>query len=574
MKKIIILFIGVFFSFFAFTSCDYDGIDPITEVDPGPDAGSPEINVLFPNEGATIQVPEPIASIDIEFEVVDDIEVEMVEVFINGNLIATFDQFTDYRVVKEQVSFHEVVNGEHTLTIKATDISGNTSTKTVNFSKEPPYTPKYEGEFLYMPFDGDYMDLVRIVSAEEIGSPGFSSQSFFGSSAYEGQADSYLTIPLDQENLSGEFSAAFWYKVSGEPDRAGILVAGDDADDRNQGFRLFREGSATEQRIKLNVGTGSGESWNDGGVIDVTEGEWVHVAFSVSPEQTVIFLNGMPVNTGTMASPIDWTGVEELTIASGGETFSYWGHLSDNSLIDELRLFDTAMSQEDVQMLINASAVTLHMPFNGDYKDLIANREVTVVGSPGFAGESVEGTNAYAGAEGSYLLLPSEGLMSQEISATFWYKVNADPDRAGIITIGPPDEENAGFPDVQNKRSSGFRLFREGNATEQRIKLNVGTGSGDAWNDGGVIDVTAGEWVHVAFTISASESVIYINGEPVNTGALPNPIDWSDTDVISIMSGAPRFTEWNHLSDQSYMDDLRIYNKVLSQEEINSEMNN
>jgi hypothetical protein len=36
-------------------------------------------------------------------------------------------------------------------------------------------------------------------------------------------------------------------------------------EDRTKGFRLFREGSATSQRIKLNVGTGAGESWNDGG---------------------------------------------------------------------------------------------------------------------------------------------------------------------------------------------------------------------------------------------------------------------------------------------------------------------
>jgi hypothetical protein len=34
------------------------------------------------------------------------------------------------------------------------------------------------------------------------------------------------------------------------------------------------------------------------------------------------------------------------------------------------------------------------------------------------------------------------------------------------------------------------------------------------------------------------------------------------------MSGAPRFTEWGHLSDESYMDELRIFNKALSQAEI------
>lgn len=71
----------------------------------------------------------------------------MIEVLVNGDQIATFNEFLDYRIVNEEVSFDNVTNGEHTLTINATDIAGNTTSKTVNFSKEPPYTPKYAGEF-------------------------------------------------------------------------------------------------------------------------------------------------------------------------------------------------------------------------------------------------------------------------------------------------------------------------------------------------------------------------------------------------------------------------------------------
>ncbi len=87
------------------------------------------------------------------------------------------------------------------------------------------------------------------------------------------------------------------------------MVVGDDADDRNQGFRLFREGSPTEQRIKLNVGTGTGESWNDGGVIDVAAGEWVHVAFTISSTESKIYFNGIEMNSADLSAPIDWTGV-------------------------------------------------------------------------------------------------------------------------------------------------------------------------------------------------------------------------------------------------------------------------
>ncbi len=570
MKNINIKLLGLLSFLFIFSACEREGIDPITKVDPGADAGAPEVTIISPLDGNTIKVLEEISSVNIKFKVEDDIEVATIEVMVNGNTIATMNEFLDYRIVNEEVVFNEVTNGEHTVTVKATDLEGNVTTKTVNFSKEPPYTPKYQNEYLYMPFDGDYVDLITLKSSEEIGNLSFAGESFLGSNAFTGAPDSYLTFPFDA-NVGTEFTASFWYKVSGDPDRAGILVAGAD-ENRTQGFRLFREASDGQQRLKLNVGTGGGEVWNDGGTIDPSANEWVHVAFTVTSEETVIYIDGMPVNTGNMGgNSIDWTGVEQLTIGSGGETFSYWGHKYDSSALDELRIFDAALSQEEIQDLIDASSKTLELSFDGNFQDKASNREITVVGNPGFAGESKEGTDAYAGAEGSYITMPSEGLLGENFSATFWYKVNASPNRAGIIVVGPEDPDK---PNAQNNRTSGFRFFRENGADGfQRFKLNVGDGTADTWVDGGTAADVANDagWIHLAFTISQSAAIVYINGDPVQESAFAG-IDWTGTDLVSIMSGAPRFTEWGHLSDESYMDDLTFYNKVLTEEEIESIM--
>ena len=575
MKQFNIPFIGLILSFLAFTACEYDGIDPITAVDPGPDAGDPAITISYPTEGTTIKVKEPVTSINIKFEVVDDIEIANIDVSVDGSQIANFSEFTDYRIVKEEVPFNDVTSGEHTLTITATDIAGNTTTKNVNFSKEPPYTPRFANEYLYMPFEGDFTELITVTNAEQVGTPGFTEDAFSGTKAYLGAPNSYITLPFDG-TIGESFTVAFWYNVSNNPEAAGILSAGftdENSENRNQGFRLFREKSGEEQLFKLNVGTGTGESWNEGATLDPVSGEYVHVAFTITPSETILYFNGVPVNTSTMSGPIDWTGVEELAIGSGGETFSYWGHTYDSSPMDELRMFDTALTQSEIQDLIDASAETLYMPFDGDYKDLIANREVTVVGNPGFTNESIAGSAAYQGATASYLTLPTQGLLSNEISATFWYKVNNEPVAAGILVVGPEDTENADFPGTQNKRTSGFRLFREGGDSQQ-IKLNVGTGDGESWNDGGFIDATAGDWVHIGITISATENRIYINGELARESAFAagQTIDWTGTDLLSVMSGAPRFTEWEHLSDTSVMDELKFYNKALTQEEIQAAM--
>lgn len=548
-----------------------DGIDPITQVEPGADQTAPTIKINKPIDGFKLKVPEAIASITIDFEVRDDIEIGSISVAIDGSEIENYSEFKDYRIfMMDDLVYDNVTTGVHTLTVTATDLDGKTTSSSVNFEKTPPYVPLYEGEMFYMPFDGDYNEQITITPATEVGSPTFAGESVVGLNAYKGATDSYITYPTNGLLNSTEFSAAFWYKVSGSPDRAGILVVGDDADNRNQGFRLFREGSATSQRIKLNVGTGSGESWNDGDVIDVAAGDWVHIAFTISDTQNIIYFNGNPVRTSTMSAPVDWTDCETLTIGAGGETFSYWNHKSDNSPMDELRLFNKALTGQEIQQLVTHSSTTLYLPFDGSYTDAISGEDATEVGSPSFA-TGKEG-QAYAGATDSYLTFPTSDLTTSEISATFWYKVNADPDRAGILVMGPPDEAN---PDAMNNRKSGFRLFRENASGKQRIKLNVGRGDADTWVDGGTaadIDPTVDAWVFVAFTIATDKATVYINGNVVKESALSSPVDWTGCDILSVMSGAPRFTGWGHKSDNSLMDELRIYKKALSQEEIQNLM--
>ncbi|HSI69579.1 MAG TPA: LamG-like jellyroll fold domain-containing protein [Gillisia sp.] len=568
MKNYIKSSFYLLFLVLGFSSCEYDGIDPITPVDPGADAGAPEVRILFPNEGTSIQVPEAVASVNIRFEVKDDIEVDVIEVLVNGNVIATFNDFLDYRIVNEQVVFDQVTNGEHTVTVRATDLAGNTTSQTVNFSKEPPYTPKYPGEFLYMPFDADFSELVNLYMGEETGTPGISSDSQLGDGSYMGENESYITIPLDGENMGNELTAAFWYKMDNSNANAGILTATDDAN-LNQGFRLFREpvpGEPNLQQIKLNVGTGEGSAWNDGGRINIEEDEWVHVAFTFSPTGTAIYFNGDIVNVTEANVQIDWTGVEDLVIGSG-LNFEGWGHNSDTSLIDELRLFNRALSAEEIAAMVDEASVTLYMPFEENYRDMVSNRAVTVEGDPGFAGEAAVGMNAYAGAEGSYLSLPADGLTSEDFSTTFWYKLNATPDRAGILIINAVNEEN---PDANNL-NHGIQLFREDVGGEQHLKVIAGSGEGNSWNNGGSIQEAGNDWVHVAVTISDSENRIYFNGELINTTPIDGGVSWMGGETVTIMSGEPAFTEWNHFSDHSHMDELRFYNKVLTQEEIQTQ---
>jgi hypothetical protein len=307
------------------------------------------------------------------------------------------------------------------------------------------------------------------------------------------------------------------------------------------------------------------------------------MAFTISQSQATVYINGEIVSQGDFAG-VDWSNCDILSIMSGAPRFKGWNHLSDQSAMDELRMFNRVLPQSEIQGIMATEAggfigdfdgEMFYMPFDGDHKEMFSSANATVVGSPGFAGESAAGSDAYAGAADSYLTFPTNGLTTEEFSATMWYKLNAEPNRAGILVMGPPDTERAGYPDVQNLRTHGFRFFREAGGDGQVFKLNVGNGTADGWFDGGAtasIPTTSTEWVHLAFTISNSECVVYLDGEVVAQGAFSG-VDWTGCDILSIASGAPRFTEWGHFSDGSLIDELRLFDKALTQEEVQAVRN-
>ena len=572
-------------AFLLISSCN-QGIDPISQIDPGADESAPAVTVNYPAEGTEIQLPEVVSSINIDFEVTDDIEIGSVKVLYDGSEIASYSDFKDYRrLVVDTLKYTNVVDGAHTISVVATDLENKITTLEVNFEKVPPYVPKYPGEVLYLPFEGDYMNMVNFQNATIVGTPGFSNEHLGGLKSYKGASGSYLTFPTDglQNN---EFTAIFWMKINAVPDRAGILVMGpEDAANptaqnvRTSGFRFFRENAGGKQRFKLNAGNGTDESWFDGGAaadVDPTIDQWVHFAFTITPSDAKVYIDGQIVKEGAFTG-IDWTGCDVLSIMSGAPRFTGWDHLSDESLMDELRIFSRALSQEEIQSIITEESgknftyvpkydgEIFYMPFEDSYLEYVSQIEAGAVGTPGFA-EGKQG-KAYAGAADAYLTFPTDALKNSQFSAAFWMKVNATPDRAGILVMGPEDTAN---PDAQNLRTSGFRFFRENAGGMQRFKLNAGNGTADSWFDGGAnadVDPTTGEWVHFAYSISGAECVVYINGEVAAQGAFGG-IDWTGCDVLSIMSGAPRFTGWNHLSDASLMDELRIFNKALTQTDV------
>ena len=122
----------------------------------------PQVTFVNPNpSGSTVlQSIQPTTSTTIKFEVTDDIAIKSIVVKYNDTEIANMVSFTDPKhVVVNDLVLNNIANGDHTITVIATDSDDNVNTKTVPFVKKQadPYNPKYEGEVFYMPFEGNYL---------------------------------------------------------------------------------------------------------------------------------------------------------------------------------------------------------------------------------------------------------------------------------------------------------------------------------------------------------------------------------------------------------------------------------
>lgn len=330
-------------------SCE-KGLDPIIPVAPKPDQSVPTLVINYPVEGKPFVSPDEPAKIAFKLVATDDIELKSVVLQLDGVEIASFTQFKDYRRLDLNYDY-DLAAGDHTLFVTVTDLTDKNVSGTVNFSKitAPVYAP-LDGEVLYFPLDGYYLDLISGNAVTLVGAPGFATGKV--NDAYAGATDAYMTYPTAGVTGS-EFSLSFWYKINAVPDRAGIVAISPPTDianpDRTKGLRLFRETDGINQKIGINIGIGDIDVWMNPFITVPPDEDWMHIAISISTTHAIVYVNNAIAQETDIASKIDWTNCSSITIGSGEPNFIYWLHFSDLSLYDEMHFFTRAITAAEVQ---------------------------------------------------------------------------------------------------------------------------------------------------------------------------------------------------------------------------------
>ncbi len=141
-------------------SCE-KGLDPINPVASPADGSSPKVEITYPVEGKPFVSPDDPATITFKLLATDDVELKSVVLELNGTVIANITSFLDYRRLDLKYNYSGMTDGDYTLKVTVTDLVDNSVSGEVNFNKvtAPVYEPM-DGEVLYFPLEGFYLDLI------------------------------------------------------------------------------------------------------------------------------------------------------------------------------------------------------------------------------------------------------------------------------------------------------------------------------------------------------------------------------------------------------------------------------
>lgn len=217
----------------------------------------------------------------------------------------------------------------------------------------------------YFPFDGDVKDQISGSSGTAVGT---SFANGFKGQALQGALDGYVLFDPGP-SITGMSSFTITYWVNSPVNTNGIvgLVNLSNTQKFWGNIDMFFENGSTQDAasFRAHITNGGAESWVSKDGIPGVFGNWTSFALSYDAASSTfaLYVNGSPVysNTATGFGPIQFTNsgpmvfgtvqfqtTPSLTSATGSQG---WASFL-TGLLDEVRIYDTALPASDINALV------------------------------------------------------------------------------------------------------------------------------------------------------------------------------------------------------------------------------
>ena len=319
----------------------------------------------------------------------------------------------------------------------------------------------------------------------------------------------------------------------------------------NSGNLLIAGITTVNTAIQYIVGGGSG--------VTLTTGVWYHFAATYNGTTCTTYLNGVSVGTPVSATGNIRSGGLAIGDSGGSTTFGWAG------AIDDVRIYSRTLSVAEINTLYTATASNLPAFVNpssslvgwyqleGNGNDSSTNKyNAVAVGTPFFVPGKVGNAAFFPNPAGSTQnhSFDSFGYAGQTyqapVSVAFWTNLATIGTESTFLNIGASNSDQGLF--INYTSAAGVNLYIHNGSYVQAI-----TGL-PLW--------TARTWYHVVATYTSGSAAFYLNGQLVKTST---SVTGNLTNASALRIGG-RFGQ--NLALCGSMDDVRIYNRVISAGEV------
>jgi len=315
--------------------------------------------------------------------------------------------------------------------------------------------------------------------------------------------------------------------------------------------------------------------WVAGSTI-LNPGNWYSVALVYDGSgidalsRVKLYVNGnreTAVGTGGTTLPTVADGTAPLAIGASVNTAGTAGVYNFNGLIDEVRIYDRALSDEEIEVL---SGLVAYYPFNNEFVegDDVKTRDETGNGHDGTVNGATptedEGAYYFDGI-GDYIEVVANGAFgfgnSTDFTLAAWIETSEDVNHYQYVVWKGNDTSDSSTP----THRTWFGLYVDPDGVLGATMAGSNITKGDTYL---ASDVADGKRHHIAAVYDRDGNLqLYVDGLPDPS---PKPI-----------SGVPDISSDQNLFIGAYythrgighqfegvIDDIRIYNRALSDEEI------
>ncbi len=391
------------------------------------------------------------------------------------------------------------------------------------------------------------------------------TQGRFGKALYFGGVNSSVSVPNKPIfDITSSITLSAWYKKDVGSGTNKWLVHKATV---NTSYSMFIEGG-----LKMRI---EHPAMQDCATTEPSEGVWHHAVSTYDGTNMRVYVDGVLKQTcaATGSINISGGGIEIGSFASTGYPFK--------GVIDEVRIYNRALSLSEISDLYKAGSAVLiksavsgksglvgYWPMNEgtgtQIDDASGNKYNGTLNGPSWVVGKLRNALSFDGAN-DYVRTASLPLGDlQKLSIAYWLKV-PQPTGAQTITMELSSDGNA------NPNGAFWQLiYGNGSIFSSTLGATALYGAGPVHNSKTYPMPSVG-WHHFVFVYDRSKASnqiesVYIDGVSQTLAATITSLGagtYFRNDNLYLMSrgGISFFTG-------GYMDDLRIYNRILSQSEI------